>query len=139
MSNQGLAQACEQRSINFIRSAVGDREVASKLAEHDVALGAEPSGHVIMRDILATGDGILAGLYAISQLAQSGNSTFQTFTHFPQYAVSIPVQQKISLNHPHIQTLLHTQQSQLSAGRIITRYSGTEPVLRIMVEAPART
>lgn len=135
MSNEGLAHFLQTRRKMLIRTKVGDKYVAEQLAAELLLLGGEPSGHIILRNIIGTGDGILVALKVLETIVQTGNNTFETFAKYPQAMKNITVTTKHDLSKEPFATKLEAVQNTLPAGRILVRYSGTEPVLRIMTEA----
>lgn len=135
MSNEGFARFLQTRGKMLIRAKVGDKYVAEQLATERLLLGGEPSGHIILRNIIGTGDGILVALKVLETIVQTGNTTFETFTKYPQAMKNITVTTKHDLSKEPFATKLEAVQNTLPAGRILVRYSGTEPVLRIMTEA----
>lgn len=134
MSNQGIATHLRTQGKQLIRVAVGDKEIAKKLDELQVLLGGEPSGHIIMRDYLSSGDGVYTALCVIEALLAQRNWSCVTFVKYPQLLINIPVTHKRDLRDPIIASIIAEHQSQVPQGRVEVRYSGTEPVLRIMVE-----
>lgn len=134
MSNEGLAHALNEHGIQLHRTPVGDKHIIAALTQHENALGGEPSGHIIMRDCLTTGDGILTALRLIDTMAQTNNYALKTFEKYPQFHAKIAVTQKIALDDPDIAAAINTAQTALTHGRMIVRYSGTEPILRVMLE-----
>jgi len=139
MSNQGLAKVLQDMNKTFVRTAVGDKYVAAGLEEYQVLLGAEISGHVILKDYLLTGDGIFVALKVLEALALSGNWSMLTFPKFPQKLVNVRVGQKKDLGQEPFAGLIQSYQARLRDGRLLVRYSGTEPVLRVMAEAATAT
>lgn len=134
MSNQGLSLALEQEQRKIIRTHVGDKYVLTAMEDNNSMLGGEPSGHIIMRDYAPTGDGIFTALRLLETILITGNWHMQTFAKFPQIMINVPISYKKELTDPHIVDLIATYEAQLSPGRLIVRYSGTEPKLRIMAE-----
>jgi|SRR5690554_514683 len=141
MSNIGLEIALKKRGIAMVRTAVGDRYVVEKMREDGYNLGGEQSGHLIFSDHTTTGDGMLAALQvlAILQREQRPLSEFRKLiTPYPQVLVNVKVREM-----PELSELLDFQ-AHLTAveeklgdqGRVIVRYSGTEPKARVMVEGP---
>lgn len=135
MSNGGLAQFVTAREKRLTRTAVGDKYIAERLVKHNLVLGGEPSGHIILRDLLSTGDGILVALRLLETMLQQGNMTLESFTKYPQILCHIPVTCRKELTHEPIATMITQAEAALQPGRVLVRYSGTEPVLRVMVEA----
>ncbi len=134
MSNQGLTDFITAKNKQFIRTRVGDKYVAECLEKEDMLLGGEQSGHIIMRDYLATGDGIFTALRVLETMIITQNWDMKTFTRYPQVLINIPITHKHNLKQPEIAGIIEKYATQLDGGRVEVRYSGTENVLRIMVE-----
>lgn len=134
MSNEGLAHFVRARGGTLIRASVGDRHVAETLAKENLLLGGEPSGHIIARDYLNSGDGLYTALL-ITQLVASGtNETLKSFDRLPQFLINIPVRERKNLDTQPLATIIREYENKLGDGRLVIRYSGTEDVLRIMIE-----
>jgi phosphoglucosamine mutase len=134
MSNQGLELHVKQQNKQFHRTPVGDKHVLLGMKEHKTLLGAEPSGHVILKDFIDTADGLFTALRVLQVLVETGNWNVTTFTKMPQIVINMPITTKKDLSQQPYAQLIDAYQSQLLQGRILVRYSGTESVLRIMVE-----
>ena len=134
MSNQALEQYCTQQQKQFIRTAVGDKHVSQVLTTHNLLLGGEPSGHIILKNYIATGDGLLTAVKLIETLLYTGNWDMVTFDKYPQIITNIAVTSKKDLTASPFKELIEQSINKLITGRILVRYSGTEPLLRIMVE-----
>lgn len=134
MTNQGLATYCNRLGKQLIRSQVGDKHVAAALDTHCLELGAEPSGHVIIRPILNSGDGMLAALHLLYAVVVTHNWELNSFEKFPQILVNVPVSHKNNLTDDPYAAIIKQFEQQLHGGRLIVRYSGTENKLRVMVE-----
>ncbi len=139
MSNLGLEQAIKNMGLNFHRADVGDRYVMDLLRKHNGILGGESSGHVIVRDRIPTGDGTIAALQILNAIISSGKSLHelkQVMRKYPQTLTNVRIQKKIDLNeNASIQEAVQKAEQQLgSRGRVLLRASGTEPVIRVMVE-----
>lgn len=134
MSNHGFAHFLNQRDKKLVRANVGDKHVALALETNDLLLGGEQSGHIIMRDYMNTGDGIFTALRLLETFTLNGNWAMRTFMPYPQVLINIPVNQKKDLSCPPISGIIEEYETQLHAGRCVIRYSGTENLLRIMVE-----
>ncbi len=139
MSNLGLEFALRDAGIKLIRSDVGDRAVLLDMQANGLNLGGEQSGHVIALDHNTTGDGILTSLLVLSAMIKSGKklSEFQKLiTRYPQILINVPVKKKPSIESvPGVQSVIKEMNKKLKdRGRILLRYSGTEPKLRVMVE-----
>jgi phosphoglucosamine mutase len=140
MSNLGFMHAMKEADIDVITTAVGDRYVLEKMLEGDFSLGGEQSGHLIMREFANTGDGILTALQLAQEVAQTGKSLealAATMQRFPQVLINIPNVAKDKLQSSKaIADAVATAESTLGEnGRVLLRASGTEPLVRVMVEA----
>ena len=140
MSNLGFEQALQQQGIKLERVKVGDRYVLEGLARTGYRLGGEQSGHIIFPELLKTGDGLLAAVQTVKAVAGSGKSLTEWRDEvklLPQALVNIPLADKTALDRPGVKTFIKQQEEQLSGqGRLLIRPSGTEPLARVMVEAP---
>lgn len=138
MTNLGLEHALQAFDIPFERAAVGDRYVMEKLVEHGWYLGGESSGHIICLDKTTTGDGIIAALQVLDWLI----SNEQTLTEacndleiYPQTMINVPISKRLDLATVQLQDAVKSAQSELgNSGRVLLRPSGTEPLIRVMVE-----
>lgn len=135
MSNQGLEHFLQQRNTQLIRTSVGDKYVIEQLKKECLLLGGESSGHIIMYDRYATGDGIFTALTVLETLLFLNNNNFITFTRFPQFLHNIMIHHKMDLQQDPCAHVITQAQQEIYPGRIIIRYSGTEPILRIMTES----
>ena len=140
MSNLGFLSAMKNADINVIKTSVGDRYVLENMLENNYSLGGEQSGHIIMRDFAGTGDGLLTALQLIAQMAhtkKSLNDLAKIMTRFPQVLINVSGVAKEKLDSsPAISTAVAKFEAELGdAGRILLRASGTEPLVRVMVEA----
>jgi phosphoglucosamine mutase len=141
MTNYGLELALQKQGIKLIRTAVGDRYVAEEMIRSGAMLGGEPSGHVINFHKTLTGDGIGTALMVL-QILSSGTETFSArasgWTRFPQLLENVPVREKVPLNEmaPVAEAIGEADRALNGRGRVLVRYSGTEPLCRIMVEGP---
>jgi phosphoglucosamine mutase len=139
MSNLGLEHALEGLGLEFKRAAVGDRYVMEMMLQHDSVLGGESSGHIICRDRITTGDGIISALQVMAAMYETGKSLNELksgMVKYPQCLVNVKVREKVNLDQLEpVQQLKNELQRELaSKGRILLRPSGTEPLIRIMVE-----
>lgn len=139
MSNIGLELAMKEQGIKLVRTAVGDRYVIETMRKHGYNLGGEQSGHIIFHDYSTTGDGILAALQLMAVLKEKESSLTQLAKDiliFPQVLLNVAVKNKRNLNDlPSLINLQKTIESNLGPrGRLLLRYSGTETLLRIMIE-----
>lgn len=139
MSNLGLERALAAHGVGFQRAAVGDRHVMDLLRRERGVLGGEPSGHIICLDRTMTGDGIVAALQVLGVMAATGRRLVDLVAGMPRYPqelinVAIPAAQAVE-GHPRLQQALGEARKALGVeGRIVLRPSGTEPLLRVMVE-----
>jgi len=139
MSNLGLEQACQRANIPFVRVAVGDRYVMSRLHEERWELGGESSGHIICLDKTTTGDGIIAALQVLNAMIESGQSLAELkvgMHRYPQVLVNVKTSTRIDIEASiSLQEAVSSVESELAdRGRVLLRASGTEPVIRVMVE-----
>ena len=141
MSNMGLEIALRNSGIRMLRANVGDKYVLEEMLKTGATLGGEQSGHIIFRDGEATtGDGLLTALRVMEVMARSGKSLAELVSDlkvFPQTIQNIRVREKVPFSQvPEIQRSIHAAQSELDGnGRVVVRYSGTEALARVMVEA----
>jgi phosphoglucosamine mutase len=139
MSNIGLEIALRDRGIELVRTAVGDKYVMEEMVKRGFALGGEQSGHVIFSDHLFTGDGLATALNVLRIMADTGKQLSELAAQlvtYPQVLVNVRVKQKTDLaTVPAIaDTMQKVEQGLAGNGRLLVRYSGTEPLLRIMLE-----
>ena len=140
MSNMGLEKFLENRGLKLHRTPVGDRFVSEKMEEVGALVGGEQSGHIIVREFNKTGDGILTAVLVASivkSLRRPMSEVFKLFELYPQKLVNVRVREKVPLERlTNLSRAVEEAEGELSGrGRLLIRYSGTEPVLRIMVEA----
>ena len=140
MSNLGFLIAMKNSDINVIKTSVGDRYVLENMLENNYSLGGEQSGHIIMREFAGTGDGLLTALQLIAQMAhtkKSLNELAKIMTRFPQVLINVSGVAKEKLDSSTvISAAVAKFEAELGdAGRILLRASGTEPLVRVMVEA----
>jgi len=139
MSNFGFERAIKDLGIDFIRSQVGDRYVMEQLKQSGWMLGGEASGHIVHLGLTTTGDGIISALQVLRIMIETGlslNELRSGMTKMPQVLINIPVARPFAVEkHAQIQLALTRVESKLGkAGRVLLRASGTEPVIRVMVE-----
>ena len=140
MSNLGFSRAMKQANISLVTTPVGDRYVLEKMIECDYSLGGEQSGHVILRALANTGDGILTALALLQEMKRSGKSAHElasAMVRFPQVLINVKGVDKDKL--PQSKTVTEAVKSAEKElgekGRVLLRASGTEPLIRVMVEA----
>jgi phosphoglucosamine mutase len=139
MSNMGLEKALEKIGVSLIRTQVGDRFVLEEMIKSGANLGGEQSGHTIFLDDIPTGDGILTSIKMLEVINEEKTSLSQLvegFQEYPQVHVNVAVSHKDDFkNHPQIMEAIKDIENQLgNGGRFQVRYSGTEPLARIMIE-----
>lgn len=139
MSNLGMVHALDQRNIPFARAAVGDRYVNELLLANGWYLGGESSGHLICRQVTTTGDGIVAALQVLAAVQHSGKSLAelkQGMSKYPQHRVNITMAERRDLARipAVIRAVSECEQALAGRGRVLLRPSGTQPVVRVMVE-----
>ena len=140
MTNLGLIRALESRGIDFVATPVGDRYVLERMLSEGHTLGGEQSGHIIMRKYANTGDGLLTALHLISHVAQSRRTLKELasfMSRYPQVLINVPGVSKEKLAHNQaIKDAVTRIESSLGIrGRVLLRASGTEPLIRVMIEA----
>jgi phosphoglucosamine mutase len=140
MSNLGLERALAKEGLRLLRTAVGDKYVLEEMLRSGANLGGEQSGHIIFRDLATTGDGLLTAIEVLRIMAEGGQSLealIEGLEEYPQAIRNVRVREKIPLETlpPVMEQIQASEQSLGSAGRIVVRYSGTELVARVMVEA----
>ena len=143
MSNFGLYKAFDQIGIDYAKTAVGDKYVYEYMAQNNCRLGGEQSGHIIISKYATTGDGILTSLKVMEVLLAKKKKLSELCTNltiYPQVLKNVRVKDKpTAQNDPVVQQAVADVAQQLgSTGRILVRESGTEPVIRVMVEAPTK-
>lgn len=139
MSNLGLELAFKEAGIPFRRAAVGDRYVGEMMMQEGWILGGESSGHIICRDCTTTGDGIVSALQVVAAMVNSGQTLYtlkRGMTKFPQTMINVRLENRFSPDDSeHVQNAVRDVEAQLAGrGRVLLRPSGTEPVIRVMVE-----
>jgi phosphoglucosamine mutase len=139
MSNIGLELALRALGIELVRAPVGDKYVMEEIIKRDLSLGGEQSGHVIFSDYLFTGDGITTALSVLRTMVETGKELAELAADlktFPQVLVNVRVKEKRELKSvPDVAAVLQRIEQRLDGqGRLLVRYSGTEPLLRIMIE-----
>ncbi len=141
MSNIGLEKALTANGLTMLRTPVGDKYVLEEMVKRDAQIGGEQSGHVIFRDYATTGDGILTALRVLEIVRCSGRSLDELageLRTFPQLLVNVRVKNKRPLDQlPGVQNEIRQAEEAFGEnGRVVVRFSGTEPLARVMVEGP---
>ncbi len=140
MTNIGFHQAMKKAEIEVVTTPVGDRSVLAALEENSLVLGGEQSGHIIYRDLATTGDGLLAALM-LSAIVARANKTLSeiasaVMTSFPQVLINLRVSKRVENIEKLFESEIAAAEKSLQAnGRVLVRASGTEPMVRVMVEA----
>jgi phosphoglucosamine mutase len=140
MSNMGLEAALKRSGIKMLRAPVGDRYVLEEMLKSKAALGGEQSGHILLPHLATTGDGMLTALVILELVARTGKSVDELTSDlkvFPQVIVNVRVREKKPLaGIPAVAAAIHAAEEELKdTGRVVIRYSGTEPLARVMIEA----
>jgi len=139
MSNIGLELALKPLGIGLVRTAVGDKYVMEEMLNRGLSLGGEQSGHIIFSDYLFTGDGLCTAVNVLRTVALSGRTLADLgadLTTYPQVLLNVRVREKVDLSKvPAVAAAIRRVEERLSGnGRLLVRYSGTEPLLRVMLE-----
>jgi phosphoglucosamine mutase len=142
MSNLGLEVALRAHGIGLVRTPVGDKYVLDEMVKRNAPLGGEQSGHIIFRDYATTGDGLLTALRILEVMRASGqdlDALASAFVSYPQLLVNVRVKERRPLAElESVNAGIRSAQSEFGAnGRVLVRFSGTEPLARVMVEGPA--
>ena len=140
MSNMGLEAALKRSGIRMLRAPVGDRYVLEEMLKQNAALGGEQSGHILLPHLATTGDGLLTSLVVLDLIARSGKSIEELTADlkvFPQVIVNVKVRERKPLQSiPAVAAAIRAAEKQLKdSGRVVIRYSGTEALARVMIEA----
>jgi phosphoglucosamine mutase len=140
MSNLGFKLALEREGLRLVQTAVGDRYVLEEMKQHGYALGGEQSGHVIVLDHATTGDGTLTGLLLAARIARTGRTLKDlagVMERLPQVLINVPDVDRTRVGtSAELATAVADAERELgSTGRVLLRPSGTEPLVRVMVEA----
>ena len=139
MSNIGLELALKKLGIELVRTKVGDKYVMEEMQKRDLSLGGEQSGHLIFSEHLFTGDGLITALSVLRTMAASGRELADLaddLTTYPQVLLNVRVREKADLETiPDVAAVMSSVEERLGGnGRLLVRYSGTEPLLRVMLE-----
>ncbi len=140
MSNMGLEAALKRSGIRMLRASVGDRYVLEQMQQHDAALGGEQSGHILFPHLSTTGDGLLTALVILDLIARTGKTVEELTADlqvYPQVIVNVKVREKKPLDTiPAVAKRIRAAEEELrDTGRVVIRYSGTEALARVMIEA----
>jgi len=143
MSNLGFEHALQRLGIGFSRTKVGDRYIMERLKQEGGILGGEPSGHIICRDRTSTGDGIVAALQVLAAMMETGRSIDELVGEvelYPQALINVRLgDQRDIIGLPEVRDAVFSAERELgSLGRVLLRPSGTEPLIRVMVEGSDR-
>jgi phosphoglucosamine mutase len=144
MSNLGLEKALTAHGIEMLRTSVGDKYVLEEMLRRESPLGGEQSGHVIFREYSTTGDGMLTALKVLETAAREGatlDDLAAEMVVYPQILLNVRVKEKKPLAEmPHTRDVILACEAELAgSGRVLVRFSGTEPLLRVMVEGPEQS
>lgn len=142
MTNLGFEEGVKKLGYKFKRADVGDKYVSQMLQKEGWMLGGEPSGHIICRDLVSTGDGTIAALKVISSLLileKDPAEILRNYSKMPQINISVNVKNKDILSDSKIQQKIKEIESDLTVGRVLIRASGTESKIRVMVESDDAT
>jgi phosphoglucosamine mutase len=139
MANLGFKLAMKNESISIIETQVGDRYVLEAMEEKNFSLGGEQSGHVIMRNYSTTGDGLLTALQLMNVVSTEKkplSALSQVVKKYPQILINVSDVDKAKINNEELQQAVKTAETSLNqSGRVLLRPSGTETLIRVMVEA----
>jgi phosphoglucosamine mutase len=140
MTNAGFHRAMKEQKISVVTTAVGDRNILVALDKHDLVLGGEQSGHIIYRNHATTGDGALAGLMLLDLVRRKGVPLQQlareAMTSLPQVLINVKVERmEKDLTKLFASEIAAAEKQLQGVGRVLLRASGTEPLVRVMVEA----
>src|SRR6201996_246046 len=139
MSNLGFRLAMDDAGISVVETPVGDRYVLEAMLAGSYSLGGEQSGHIILADYATTGDGVLTALHLLAVLARRGVSLAEAakvMTRYPQVLINVPADKERAVASPELTAAVKAAEASLGgSGRILVRPSGTEPIIRVMVEA----
>jgi len=143
MSNLGLRRALTAAGVDIVETPVGDRHVVAAMAERNLPIGGEQSGHIVFADLATTGDGVLTGLIVADLVARRGvplSAQAAAMTRLPQVLVNVRLSGPVDLERASVRDAVQQVEAELGErGRIVVRPSGTEPLVRVMVEAPTES
>jgi phosphoglucosamine mutase len=143
MSNLGLERALQSHGIGLVRTGVGDKYVLEEMLRRNAPLGGEQSGHIVFRDYATTGDGMLTALRVLDVMRASGlklDELTADMETYPQILVNVRVRERKPIEDlESVRAAVRRTQAEFgAAGRVLVRFSGTEPLARVMVEGPQR-
>ncbi|HJX85277.1 MAG TPA: phosphoglucosamine mutase, partial [Candidatus Angelobacter sp.] len=143
MSNMGLEIALREAGIKMLRASVGDKYVLDEMKKSGAVLGGEQSGHIILSRESTTGDGLLTAIHVLGIMARSGKPLSQLVAGMkvlPQVIKNVRVREKLPLQKiPAVQASIEEAERDLNGtGRVVVRYSGTEALARVMIEAESK-
>ena len=137
MTNLGVVKCLAEQGISVRITPVGDSAIAAAMAEEGLNLGGEQSGHIILSDYLATGDGLLTGAALLKSITEDGDLSLETPPiRYPQVSLNLSVTDKRVASDPALLRRVQEIERQLGEGRVLFRASGTEEVVRVLVEHP---
>ena len=141
MSNLGLIKFCENNGINFVATKVGDRYVLEKMLECNYIVGGEQSGHVIFKDYSNTGDGQLTSIQILGMLSEKGSNMSElasVMKKYPQVLINVKVKEEAKTQYENDELVMNTicqvEKELALEGRVLVRPSGTEALIRVMIE-----
>ena len=142
MTNLAFEEKCKMQSIPFVRADVGDRYVSEELDRRKWILGGENSGHLLVKNLHSTGDGIISALQVLSFLVKNKISLKDALLDiklYPQILINIPTENKVNLKSKVIRDSIKESEIIMKGmGRTLIRPSGTQPLVRVMTEGPAK-
>jgi phosphoglucosamine mutase len=143
MSNMGLEAALKRSGIRMLRAPVGDKYVLDEMRKNGAVLGGEQSGHIIFSRIATTGDGLLTALVVLDVISRTGKNLDELVGDlkvFPQLIKNVRVREKQPLEQiATVRSAIREAEQELEGnGRVVVRYSGTEPLARVMIEAESQ-
>ncbi len=134
VSNEGLNAFVQNKGMALVRAGVGEKHIIKQLIELDLNLGGEPSGHIIIKSHLVRSDGLFVALQLLKIAQLTNNWNLNSFEKYPSVSVNFHVTSRIPLENEPLKTIIAAYQEQVPHGTIVIRYSGTEPLMRIVVQ-----
>ncbi len=139
MSNLGMELALKEAGLGFVRADVGDRYVMEELNHRGWSIGGESSGHIICLDRTTTGDGIVSALQVLAAMSSSGKTLYELkkgMEKFPQHMINVRIKEKVDpfSSEQVVKAVAEAEQRLADKGRVLLRASGTEPLIRVMIE-----